>query len=192
MLKDTVVTTQFHLKELSLDIQNITYTTPLSRVHVKLPGRLWQDKLKEMREELARFEATLAEKAELERVTAEQKRKILILEKEIKDRQSTKELHERRIGELQLKVEQASLNENEFKRQTEKFRNLEEANKLIEDELNAQIRKKKDLEEELKKTKEKFDIFQTETMMKQKKQKSAANLSNEDLSNLAIFKTVLA
>lgn len=50
MLKDTVVTTQFHLKELALDIQNITYTTPLSRVHVKLPGRLWQDKLKEMRE----------------------------------------------------------------------------------------------------------------------------------------------
>lgn len=114
------------------------------------------------------------------------------MEKEIKDRQSTKELHERRIGELQLKVEQASLNESEFRRQTEKFRNLEEANKLIEDELNAQIRKKKDLEEELRKTKEKFDIFQTETMMKQKKQKSAANLSNEDLSNLAIFKTVLA
>lgn len=65
MLKDTLVTTQFHLKELSLDIQNITYTTPLSRVHVKLPGRLWQDKLKEMRDELARFEATLSEKAEL-------------------------------------------------------------------------------------------------------------------------------
>lgn len=100
------------------------------------------------------------------------------MEKEIKDRQSTKELHERRIGELQLKVEQASLNESEFRRQTEKFRNLEEANKIIEDELNTQIRKKKDLEEELKKTKEKFDIFQTETMMKQKKQKSAANLSN--------------
>ena len=79
---------------------------------------------------------------------------------------------------MQLKVEQASLNESEFRRHTEKFRNLEEANKLIEEELNAQIRKKKDLEEELRKIKEKFDIFQTETMMKQKKQKSAANLSN--------------
>jgi uncharacterized protein (DUF4213/DUF364 family) len=91
-----------------------------------------------------------------------------------------------------LKVEQANLNESEFKRQAEKFRNLEDANKLIEDELNSQIKKKKEVEDELKKTKEKFDIFQTETMMKQKKQKTASNLSNEDLSNLAIFKTVLA
>lgn len=121
----------------------------------------------------------------------EQKRRILLLEKEIKDRQSTKELHERRIGELQLKVEQASLMEGEFRRQADKFRNLEEANKLIEDELAAQSKRKKELEEELRKTKEKFDIFQTETMVKQKKQKSNANLSNEDLSNLAIFKTVL-
>ena len=56
----------------------------------------------------------------------------------------------------------------------------------------AQSRRKKEVEEKLRKTNEKFDIFQTETMMKQKKQKSAANLSSEDLSNLAIFKTVLA
>jgi hypothetical protein len=192
MLKDTVLTTMFHLKELVNDLADISYPTPLSRVHAKLPGRLWQDKLREMREELGRFETTLAEKAELERVCAEQKRRILLLEKEIKDRQSTKELHERRIGELQLKVEQASLMEGEFRRQADKFRNLEEANKLIEDELAAQSKRKKELEEELKKTKEKFDIFQTETMMKQKKQKSAASLSNEDISNLAIFKTVLA
>lgn len=65
MLKDTVLTTQFHLKELANDLAEITYPTPLSRVHVKLPGRLWQDKLKEMREELSKFESTLAEKAEL-------------------------------------------------------------------------------------------------------------------------------
>ena len=62
---------------------------------------------------------------------------------------------------------------------------------MIEDELAAQSRRKKELEEELRKTKEKFDIFQTETMMKQKKQK-ANSLSTEDLSSLAIFKTVLA
>lgn len=93
MLKDTILTTQFHLKELTNDLSEIVYPTPLSRLHVRLPGRLWQDKLKEMKDELARFEATLAEKAELERVCAEQKRKILLLEKEIKDRQSTKELH---------------------------------------------------------------------------------------------------
>jgi hypothetical protein len=80
-------------------------------------------------------------------VGAEQRRRILVLEKEIKDRQSTKELHERRIGELQLKVEQAALMEGEFRRQADKFRNLEEANKLIEDELAAQSRRKKEVEE---------------------------------------------
>lgn len=51
-----------------------------------------------MKEELARFETTLKEKQELEQIVAEQKKKILILEKDIKDRQATKELHERRIG----------------------------------------------------------------------------------------------
>jgi len=34
-----------------------------------------------MREELGRFQATLADKEELERLSAEQKRKILMLEK---------------------------------------------------------------------------------------------------------------
>jgi hypothetical protein len=65
MLKATILTTQFHLRELANDLQEISYPTPLSRLHVKLPGRLWQDKLREMREELARFEGTLAEKVEL-------------------------------------------------------------------------------------------------------------------------------
>lgn len=106
-----------------------------------------------MREELLRSESTLAEKQELERVNAEQKKKILLCEKQIKDRQSTKELHERRIGELQLKVQQAGLLENDFKRQTEKLRSLEEANKLIEDQLVTQSRLKKELQEELKKNK---------------------------------------
>lgn len=34
----------------------------------------------------------------------ESKKKILLLEREIKEKQSTKELYEKRIGELQLKV----------------------------------------------------------------------------------------
>ena len=78
MLKDTILTTQFHLKELNNDLQMITYSTPLSRIHVKLSGKLWQEKLREMREELLRSESTLAEKQELERVNAEQKKKILL------------------------------------------------------------------------------------------------------------------
>ena len=90
---------------------------------------------------------------------------------------------------MQLKVEQGAFLESDFKRQTEKMKSLEEANKLIEDELGAQSRKKKELEEDLKRTREKFDIFQTEAMMKHKKQRG---LTNEDLSSLAIFKSVVA
>jgi hypothetical protein len=55
MLKDTVLTTQFHLKELANDLQQLSYPSPLSRVHVKMPGKLWQDKLREMRDELGKF-----------------------------------------------------------------------------------------------------------------------------------------
>ena len=55
------------------------------------------------------------------------------------------------------------------------MKSLEEANKLIEDELGTQSRKKKELEEDLKRTKEKFDIFQTEAMMKHKKQRGLTN-----------------
>lgn len=38
---------------------------------------------------------------------------------------------------------------------------MEEASKILEDELSSQSKRKKELEEELRKTKEKFDIFQT-------------------------------
>ncbi len=50
MLKETIMTTQFHLKELCNDLDQITYPTPLSKIHVKLPGKYWQEKLKNMRE----------------------------------------------------------------------------------------------------------------------------------------------
>lgn len=105
-----------------------------------------------MRDQLTRFDTTLQEKIELEQLVSEQKKKILILEKELKDNQVTKELHERRIGELQLKVEQAAFLESDFKRQTEKLNSLEEASKIIEDELSAQSKRKKELEEQLRKT----------------------------------------
>ena len=72
------------------------------------------------------------------------------------------------------------------------MRSLEEAGKILEEELSSQNKRKKEIEEELRKTKEKFDIFQTETIMKQKKLKSSTSLSTEDLSNLTIFKSVIA
>ena len=44
------MTTQFHLRELQKDLELITYPSPLSRLHVRLPGKLWQDRLKMMRD----------------------------------------------------------------------------------------------------------------------------------------------
>ena len=47
------------------------------------------------------------------------------------------------------------------------------------------------LEEELKKIKERFDLLQTETMMRSKRQKTSQALSSEDVANLAIFKNAI-
>ena len=46
-----------------------------------------------MKEELNKFEQTVQDKQDLEQVVSEQKKKILILEKDIKDKQVTKEMH---------------------------------------------------------------------------------------------------
>lgn len=46
----------------------------------------------------------MEEKTELEQSLAQAKKKNLLLERDLKDKQSTKELYEKRIGELQLKL----------------------------------------------------------------------------------------
>lgn len=84
------MTTQFHAKELLSDLGNITYPHELSKIQVKLVGKIWIDRIKLIRDELNRFEQTVVEKNDLEKALAEQKKKILMLEKEIKDRQTTK------------------------------------------------------------------------------------------------------
>lgn len=48
---------------------------------------------------------------------------------------------------MQIKLEQAGPLENENKRQLEKIKALEEANKIIEDEITEQSKKRKNLEE---------------------------------------------
>jgi hypothetical protein len=42
-------------------------------------------------------------------------------------------MHEKRIGELHLKVEQSAFYETECRRQTEKMKSMEENNKIVED-----------------------------------------------------------
>lgn len=75
------------------------------------------------------------QKTELEQQLLEAKKSILILERDVKDKQNSKEVYEKRIGELQLKVEQATTLENENKRFSEKIKSYEDANKIIEEEM---------------------------------------------------------
>ena len=86
------------------DLEGIHYPTTLSRIQTILPGKVWQERIKIIREDLIRVKEVMEEKKELEHTLMESKKKILLLEREIKEKQSTKELYEKRIGELQLKV----------------------------------------------------------------------------------------
>ena len=71
------------------------------------------------------------------------------------------------------------------------MKSYEETNKLIEEEIGEQSKKRKMLEEELKKTKDKYDVLQTETMLRNKKQKNINSISSEDVANLTIFKNAI-
>jgi len=44
MLKETLLTTQFHLKELINDLDDIVYANQLGKIKCSLPGRVWVEK----------------------------------------------------------------------------------------------------------------------------------------------------
>jgi len=44
MLKETLLTTQFHLKELINDLDDIVYPNKLSKIKCNLPGKVWVEK----------------------------------------------------------------------------------------------------------------------------------------------------
>lgn len=50
MLKETILTTQFHVKELLKDLEDIVYPSELSKIQTQLPGKVWQQKLKAMKD----------------------------------------------------------------------------------------------------------------------------------------------
>jgi len=49
MLKETILTTQFHVKELTNDLELISYASPLARIQIKLPGRVWQERIRSIK-----------------------------------------------------------------------------------------------------------------------------------------------
>lgn len=137
----------------------------------------------------------MSEKEGLQGNLVQAKRKIIILEKEIKDRQATKQLHEKRIGQLLLKVEQSSTCEIENKRLKDKLHTYEDTNKIIQDQLQGQVAKRKDLEDQVRKLKERIQGLETEGLEKSKEKKvsalAASSMPAEEVTSLALFKNVL-
>lgn len=137
----------------------------------------------------------MSEKEGLQGNLVQAKRKIIILEKEIKDRQATKQLHEKRIGQLLLKVEQSSTYEIENKRLKDKLLTYEDAKKIIQDQLQGQVAKRKDLEDQVRKLKERIQGLETEGLEKSKEKKvsalAASSMPAEEVTSLALFKNVL-
>ena len=61
-LKKTIGTTQFHAKELLRDLEDIHYPNTLSRLQTHLPGKVWHDRIKIVKDELVRFKEVIEEK----------------------------------------------------------------------------------------------------------------------------------
>lgn len=62
MLKDTLLTTQFHLKELINDLGQIVYTNELAKIKCNLPGKVWVERSTNINKELNRVQELLNEK----------------------------------------------------------------------------------------------------------------------------------
>ena len=103
---------QHHSKELLKDLSEINYPNKLAKLKTQFTGKVWNEKFKEIKDQLNKLKDLNEERDELQQVVLEKKKRILQLEKELKDKQSIKELYEKRIGELQLRLEQSICIEN--------------------------------------------------------------------------------
>ena len=103
---------------------------------------MWIDRIKQIHNGLMQVEELKNQKNDLEVELVEAKKKILIQEKDLKDKIVVKEVLEKRIGELQLRVEQISGLESEIKRLNEKLKNSEEGTNAMEKEIDTLLKKK--------------------------------------------------
>lgn len=65
MLRETILTTQYHANTLENDLKDIVYTSEVSKIQTQLHGKFWQDRIKQIREELMKVKQISEEKAEL-------------------------------------------------------------------------------------------------------------------------------
>lgn len=103
---------------------------------------MWIDRIKQIHNGLMQVEELKNQKNDLEVELVKAKKKILIQEKDLKDKIVVKEVLEKRIGELQLRVEQISGLESEIKRLNEKLKNSEEGTNAMEEEIDTLLKKK--------------------------------------------------
>jgi len=149
---------------------------------------MWRKRIDLIRDELMRVRQLTDQKNDLEAELVDAKKKILIQEKDLKDKIVVKEVLEKRIGELQLRVEQIAGLESEIKRLNEKLKNSEEGTRAMEEEIDTLLKKKANVEEELRKLKEKYDAQAVLGQQRQSARPSAAahamNLDSVPVKNI--------
>lgn len=81
-------------------------------MQTRLSGGVWRNRIQQIKEELQKVKQLTDKKNDLEQELLEAKKKMIMQEKDIKDKNVVKDVLEKRIGELQLRVEQISLLES--------------------------------------------------------------------------------
>ena len=100
------------MRDLILDLNEIELPDELYKLQNKLEGNVWSSKVVAMKEELLRVRQLVEQKAALEFELVEQKRKVLTQEKEIKDKNTVKDVLEKRIAEAELRAEEVTILKN--------------------------------------------------------------------------------
>lgn len=180
ILKNVLLTMQTYIKELQIDLEDIQFSDELKKLQTRLTGGMWRKRIDLIRDELMRVRQLTDQKNDLEIELVEAKKKILIQEKDLKDKIVVKEVLEKRIGELQLRVEQISGLEAEIKRLTDKLRNSEEGNKAMEEEIDSLLAKRNHMEDEIKKLKEKLEVQVAQGQLKQAARASVVHTMSLD------------
>jgi len=123
ILKNVLLTMQTYIKELQVDLEDIQFSDELKKLQTRLTGTMWRKRIDLIREELMRVRQLTDQNNDLEAELVEAKKKILIQDKDLKDKIVVKEVLEKRIGELQLRVEQIAELEYKIKGLNEKLKN---------------------------------------------------------------------
>ena len=108
LLKSVLITMKGYIIDLQKDLKDIQFPDELKKLQMRLTGSMWRMRITLIRNELMRVRELTDQKNDMEADLIEAKRKILIQDKDLKDKLVVKEVLEKRIGELQLRVEQIS------------------------------------------------------------------------------------